>query len=189
MIARDPVPMRAASPVALLCAWALDGPYANAQGGNGTAESGGANATCAFAFTTEQALAQHIQLDPPVGQLLAEHSVGSAVVSVALIVVGAVLLAAGYRVFKGVLFAAGFIGGFMGSWTGTSALFNMIPQLFNCWVLTIVPIRGDSLCPAARRLWENVLAEYASTGVTAVAETCVNTLHLSLSLPSLRRPW
>ena len=28
----------------------------------------------------------------------------------------------------------------MVSLTATSALFNMIPQLFNCWVLTIVPI-------------------------------------------------
>ena len=124
MIARDAVPMRAASPVALLCAWALDAPYATAQGGDGTAEAGGANVTCALAFTAEQALAQHMQLDLSAGQLLAEHSVGSAVVSVALIVVGAVLLAAGYRVFKGVLFAAGFIGGFMVSLTATSALFT-----------------------------------------------------------------
>ena len=139
VLASDAVPMWATSPVALLCAWMLDAPCANGQGGNGIAESGGANATCALAFTTEKALYKRIQLESA-AQLLAEDSVGSVVFSVALIVIGVVLLTTGYRVFKGVLFSAGFIGGFMVSLTATSALFNMSPQLFNCWALTVVPV-------------------------------------------------
>eukprot|EP01043_Picozoa_sp_COSAG02_P048716 COSAG02_NODE_4815_length_4944_cov_12.040867_6_plen_114_part_01 len=88
VLASDAVPMWATSPVALLCAWMLDAPCANGQGGNGIAESaGGANATCALAFTTEKALYKRIQLESA-AQLLAEDSVGSVVFSVALIVIG-----------------------------------------------------------------------------------------------------
>ena len=101
------------------------------------------NGTCFLnnfrSVTAEQAQHQGIDL----GHHLSEDfTVGSVSFSVTLMVVGGLLLAAGYKLVGPALFAVGFAGGFMAAFSGTSAFFNAFPQLFSCWALTIVPVVG-----------------------------------------------
>jgi|EP01046_Picozoa_sp_COSAG06_P038412 hypothetical protein len=113
---------------------------------------GPANATCFLnqfrTLSPEEAEKQGINLKQ---QLAHKLSVGSVAFSVTLMVFGGAMLVAGWKLFTLVLFLSGFGGGFLVAFFAVSSFFNQFPALFNCWVLSLVPLIGGLVCGAIVR--------------------------------------
>ena len=59
-----------------------------------------------------------------------------------MMVFGGLMLLAGWRLLTIMLFTSGFGVGFLFSFFAMSSFFNTFPQLFNCWVLSLLPLVG-----------------------------------------------
>jgi hypothetical protein len=88
-------------------------------------------------LSATEAKSQGISLEKTLAHKL---SVGSVAFSVTLMVFGSLMLVVGWSLFTLVLFLSGFGGGFMFSFFAVSTFFNTFPALFNCWVLSILPL-------------------------------------------------
>lgn len=108
---------------------------------SGVHGDGSANVTCFLnqfrGMTADEARSQGINLEH---LLVSQLSFGSRTFSLTLMVLGALMMYKGWELFTGVLFLAGFGGGFMFSFTFLSSVFNAFPTLFNCWVLSLLPL-------------------------------------------------
>jgi hypothetical protein len=95
-----------------------------APANNGSNET----ATCFLnqfrSFTPGQAKAQGVNIEKTLAHKL---SVGSVAFSVTLMVFGALMLVAGWKLFTLVLFLSGFGGGFMVAFFAMSTFFNQFP--------------------------------------------------------------
>jgi hypothetical protein len=84
-----------------------------------------------------EAKSQGISLEQTLAHKL---SVGSVAFSVTMMVFGGLMLIAGWKLFTWVLFLSGFGAGFVFSFFAMSTFFNQVPAMFNCWVLSLVPV-------------------------------------------------
>lgn len=100
------------------------------------------------ALSPEQAKSQGISLGHKLEHKL---SFGSVSFSVTMMVFGGLMLVAGWKLFKLVLSLTGFGAGSIVSFFAVSAFFNTRPSLFNCWVLSIVPVVGGLVTAAIVR--------------------------------------
>ena len=135
--------------VALYAAAAVEAtPAAPAPSPNASQNASNSSSICFLnrfrAISPQQAEEQGFNLER---QLQHTLSVGTVAFDVTLIVFGALMLVAGWKLFTVVLFAAGFGGGFVVTFFALSTFFNAIGW-FNCWVLSLVPVAGGLVAAA-----------------------------------------
>lgn len=104
-------------------------------------KNGTVNATCFLnqfrSLSPAEAKSQGISLEQTLKHKL---SVGSVAFSVTMMVFGGLMLFVGWKLFTLVLFVSGFGGGFVFSFFAMSTFFNEFPAMFNCWVLSLLPV-------------------------------------------------